>query len=36
MMELDIFDILLALKGKDSYGAGFWSGLFGGFLPQPP
>jgi hypothetical protein len=34
-------DILLALtelrlKGKDSYGAGFWSGLFGGFLPQPP
>jgi hypothetical protein len=33
------FDILLALKalkGEDSYGAGFWSGLFGGFLPQPP
>jgi hypothetical protein len=34
-------DILLALtelrlKGEDSYGAGFWSGLFGGFLPQPP
>ena len=26
-------DILLALKGQDSYGAGFWSGLFGGFLP---
>jgi hypothetical protein len=31
-----LFDILLALKGEDSYGAGFWSGLFGGFLPQPP
>jgi hypothetical protein len=30
------FDILLALKGQDSYGAGFWSGLFGAFLPQPP
>jgi hypothetical protein len=34
-------DILLALtelrlKGEDSYGAGFWSGLFGGFVPQPP
>jgi hypothetical protein len=29
-------DILLALKCEDSYGAGFWSGLFGGFLPQPP
>ena len=31
-----MFDILLALKGEDSYGAGFWSSLFGGFLPQPP
>ena len=30
------FDILLSLKGEDSYGAGCWSGLFGGFLPQPP
>jgi hypothetical protein len=34
-------DILLALtelrlKGEDSFGAGFWSGFFGGFLPQPP
>src|SRR6202011_6244548 len=29
-------DILLSLKGEDSYGAGCWSGLFGGFLPQPP
>jgi hypothetical protein len=31
-----LFDILFALKGEDSYGGGFWSGLFGGFLPQPP
>src|SRR2546430_14816442 len=22
--------------GEDSYGAGCWSGLFGGFLPQRP
>src|SRR6266481_8431887 len=29
-------DILLSLKGEDSYGAGCWSGLFGGFLPQRP
>jgi len=36
MMELDIFDILLALKGKDSYGAGFWSGLFGGSSHNRP
>src|SRR6266478_3046966 len=26
------FDILLSLKGADSYGAECWSGLFGGFL----
>src|SRR6266403_4577475 len=32
----DHVDILLSLKGEDSYGAGCWSGLFGGFLPQPP
>jgi len=31
-----MIDILLSLKGEDSYGAGCWSGLFGGFLPQPP
>jgi hypothetical protein len=30
------FDILLALKGEDSYGARFWSGLFGGFLHNRP
>jgi hypothetical protein len=33
-------DLLLVLegpyKGEDSYGAGFWSGLFAGFLPPPP
>jgi hypothetical protein len=33
-------DILLALKrplkGEDPYVAGFWSGLCGGLLPQPP
>src|SRR4029077_12382104 len=39
--EMNFIDILLGLtelrlKGEDSYGAGFWSGLFGGFLPQPP
>ena len=27
-----IFDILPAASGEDSYGAGCWSGLFGGFL----
>src|SRR5580704_9472713 len=25
-----------ALKGEDCQGAGSWSGLFGGLLPQPP
>jgi hypothetical protein len=29
-MQSGAIDILLALKGEDSYGAGFWSGLFGG------
>jgi|HubBroStandDraft_3_1064219.scaffolds.fasta_scaffold1571072_1 hypothetical protein len=33
-------DSLLALKGpsrgEDSYRTGFWSGLFGGFLPTQP
>ena len=35
-MSVRRFDILLSLKGEDSYGAGCWSGFFGGFLPQPP
>jgi hypothetical protein len=30
------FDILLALKGQDSYAAGFWSGLFGGSSHHRP
>ena len=29
-------DILRAASGEDSYGASFWRGPFGGFLPQPP
>jgi hypothetical protein len=29
-------DILRAASGEGSYGASFWRGLFGGFLPQPP
>jgi hypothetical protein len=29
-------DVLLVASGEDSYGARGWSGLFGGFLPQPP
>src|SRR5216684_2395574 len=33
---LGLFDILPAASGEDSYGARFKSGLFGGFLPQPP
>src|SRR6266566_2617281 len=31
-----VLDILLSLKGEDSYGVGCWSDLFGGFLPQRP
>src|SRR2546429_9073938 len=34
--QIKVFDILLSLRGEDSYGAGCWSGLFGGFLPQRP
>lgn len=29
-------DILPAINGEDSDGAGCWSGLVGGFLPQRP
>ena len=29
-------DILFALKGEDSYGAGFWSPASSVVLPQPP
>jgi hypothetical protein len=35
-IEATLLDILRAASGEDSYGASFWRGLFGGFLPQPP
>jgi hypothetical protein len=35
-MQQNRFDILPVASGGDSYGAGYCSGLFGGFLPQPP